>query len=85
MTTPAFMSLDGALKWADTFAFEMPGEPDGNARALTVLAAEVRRLQDESRDLVEQVGRATSQASAGRTRPEMDHVLRPLDPGRGRR
>ena len=39
------MTLDEALKWADTFGPLQSDPPDGDARALMVLAAEVRRMR----------------------------------------
>jgi len=39
------MNLDDALKWADVFGQMQSDPPDGNAPALLVLAAEVRRLR----------------------------------------
>jgi hypothetical protein len=41
------MTLEQALQWADTFGAIQSSPPTGDAGALTALAAEVRRLQDE--------------------------------------
>ena len=42
MTT---ISIEDALKWADVFGKIQCDPPNGNAPALTVLAAEVRKLR----------------------------------------
>lgn len=41
------MTLEEALKWADTFGPLQSDPPDGDAPALMVLAEEVRRLRQQ--------------------------------------
>ena len=45
------MTLGDALKWADTYTANINWPQGGSTHALIVLAAEVRRLQEEIKTL----------------------------------